>query len=295
MLRILSLLLVCATLAFGAAPAAAATVKVSVNGVGITDFQIAQRVKLFALEGRNNGSKGATEELINEALQLQEAKRLGIGVTEADVDSAVINVARSVKLSNDKLKEVLAANGVGIETLRDRLRASIAWNRVVDEAVTAQVKFSDLELDQQAAAELTAANSYDYILKEVIFLATSGAPSGRTGEANRYRKSFAGCDGAVQLSQSYRDAAVIDVGRRHATQMPEAIAKELAGLNPGGITKPRVIESGVSMLAVCAKEAARDTTFVKGQIRQKQGSELLKAEAEKYLGNLRKKASISYN
>ncbi len=294
MLRVFAFLLLGLSLAIGAAaPATAATVKVRVNGEGITDFDIAQRLKLFSLEGRS-GQKAASDELVNEALQMQEAKRLGITVTDTEVDNAMLNVARNVKLSVDKLQQVLASNGVGTKTLKDRLRASIAWSRITEQSIAPQVKFSELELDKKAASELTAANSFDYILKEVVFLSSGGSAAKRTGEANQYRKSFAGCDSAVQLTASYRDAAVVNVGRRHATQLPEAVAKELAGLNIGGITKPRVIESGVSMLAVCSKEEARDTTFVKGQLKQKQGSEALKAKADEYLSNLRKKAEISY-
>ena len=59
-----------------------------------------------------------------------------------------------------------------------------------------------------------------------------------------------------------------DIGRRHATQFPEALANELAKLNVGGITKPRVVEGGVSMLAVCAKESSQDTTYLANDIRQ---------------------------
>ena len=117
----------------------------------------------------------------------------------------------------------------------------------------------------------------------------------RSGQANNYRSKFAGCDTAVDLSLAYTDAAVIDVGRRHATQLPEAIAKELAGLNVGGITKPRVVESGVSMLAVCEKTQAEDLTFIKGDLRAEQGNEALQGQVEKYLADLRARAKIIYN
>jgi peptidyl-prolyl cis-trans isomerase SurA len=156
------------------------------------------------------------------------------------------------------------------------------------------VTVSDADIEQQAEAKLTAANSYDYILKEVLFIVTKGGSSAskRTSEAAQYRKSFAGCDSAVQLSLSYNDAAVRDIGRRHATQMPDAIAEELAKLNVGGITKPRVVEGGVSMLAVCSKSVSDDTTFLANNLKQDAGNEKLKAEADKYLAELKAKAQI---
>ena len=73
------------------------------------------------------------------------------------------------------------------------------------------------------------------------------------------------------------------------------LADELAGLNVGGISKPRVVEGGVSMLAVCSKTSARDTTFIKNNLRQQAGSEAMKTEAAEYLANLRSKARIVYN
>jgi len=280
----------------GAVLPAAAAVKVMVNDTPITDAQIAQRAKLFTLEGKAASTKAATEELINEAVMLAEANRLGITVTEAQVSEGFTNVARNVKLSTDKLVQVLNQSGVNPDTLRDRLRAAIAWSKVTEAAVASRVQISDLELEQKAAGQLSAANSFDYILKEVIFVMPGGKGNAgaRTGDANQYRRKFQGCDSAVQLSLGFNDAAVIDVGRRHATQLPEAIANELAKLNVGGITKPRVVQNGVSMLAVCQKSEARDTTFIKGEIRAEAGNDMLKGEADKYLQEIRAKAKIVY-
>ena len=63
----------------------------------------------------------------------------------------------------------------------------------------------------------------------------------------------------------------------------------------GPTARPRVTEAGVSMLAICAKNEARDTTFVKNQLRNEQGGKQMQAEAEKYKAELRSKAKIVYN
>jgi peptidyl-prolyl cis-trans isomerase SurA len=280
-------------LSLGAAmPALAQSVRVTVNGTPITDMQVAQRVKLFAIEGNSGGTRGATEQLIDEAIQVAEAKRLGITVTNAQIDDALQQIARNMNIGQERLVAMLQQGGVGTETLKDRLRAAIAWNTITEQAIMPQVQISELELDQQAATKVQDYQSFDYILKEIIFV---GNGSGRSGQANRYRSSFAGCNTAVDLSLTYTDAAVIDVGRRHATQMPEAIAKELAGLNVGGITKPRAVQNGLSMLAVCEKTQAEDLTFIKSEMRADQGNEALSGQVANYLADLRKRAKIIYN
>jgi peptidyl-prolyl cis-trans isomerase SurA len=279
-----------------AAPALAASIAVTVNGEGITDIQVAQRLGLFKLEGKS-GQKAAQDELVNEMIMVQEATRLGFTVTADEIDAAYLQIARNLKVSASNLTQVLTSRGVDPQTLRDRLKANVAWNKVIGSAVSQRVSVSEADIEAEAETKLTAANSYDYILKEVLFIVTPGGASAskRTAEANAYRKSFSGCDSAVQLSLNYNDAAVRDVGRRHATQFPDALADELSKLNVGGITKPRVIETGVSMLAVCAKSVSDDTTFLAGKLRQQTGNTKLKAEADKYLAELKAKAQIIYS
>jgi peptidyl-prolyl cis-trans isomerase SurA len=278
-----------------AVPAFAAGVVVKVNGQAISDVQVSQRAALKALE-HSGGQKQAVDELINEALENQEAARLGLTVSESDIDDALLNVARSLKMSQSNLEKVLTDNGVAVQTLRDRLKATLAWQKVSGAVISQKVQFSEADIDAQAKAKLNATNSYDYILKEVLFLlpASGGSASKRTAEANAYRKAFTGCKNAVQLSLNYTDAAVRDIGRRNANQFPDAIAQELAKLNVGGITTPRVVQGGVSMLAVCSKEASQDTTYIANQLRQNQGDQAVKTAAAKYLADLKAKAQIVY-
>lgn len=279
--------------------ALAAEIRIRVNDTPITDVQITQRAQLVRLEGRGSSASArlalAREELITDQLKLQEAERLGITVAESEVDAAFAQLAQGMRVSTDNLGRVLVDNGTNPTVLRDRLRAQLAWNKISSQVIAPRVQFSEQELEQRAAEELSASDGFDYILKQVIFIIPPGSgvsQSQRTAQANQYRNSFQGCDSAVELSLSYTDAAVVDIGRRHATQLPDPIAEELGSLNVGGITKPRVGEDGVTMLAVCSKDEARDLTFVTGQVRQEVGGELLNDEADSYLEELRNKASI---
>lgn len=279
--------------------AQAATIKVTVGDVPITDIQISQRAKLLQLERRGGSNSArnrmALDELINEAIKIAEATRIGQNPTDAEVNAALLDVSRNMRISSDNLLQILAQNGVNADTLRDRLRATIAWGKVVQTVVTGRIELSNADLEARAAEALTDADSIDYILKEILFIIPAGSNisnSRRTAQANQYRRSFQGCSSAVELSLSYTDAAVIDLGRRHATQLPDAISAELARLNEGGITSPRVVANGVSMLAICSKTVARDLSFATNELRQAVGSDLIEAEAAKYLQELREKASI---
>ena len=263
----------------------AAAVKATVNGTQITDVQLAQRLKLFGLEGRS-GSKAALQELIDEQLMLQEAKRLNIEISEKQVDDAFLNVARNIKVSSDKLREILTQNGVSVDTLRERLRAALAWNQITQNVIMARVQISDVELEQKAEAKLDPSMSYDYILKEVLFVAPGGkGASGRTAQANRYKQSF-GCDsaGARRATPTRGD----EIGRRHATQRPG----HRQGVNSSSAArKPRVVENGVSMLAVCSKSVA-ETPPHQEQLARRGRQCAAQGRQDKYLADLRKKGRI---
>src|SRR5688500_6100993 len=106
--RAIGAIVVGAVLSLAAAmPALAQSVRVTVNGTPITDSQISQRVKLFALEGNDGGTRGATDQLITAAIQMAEAKRLGITVSNAQVDDAFLQIARNINVSQERLGPML--------------------------------------------------------------------------------------------------------------------------------------------------------------------------------------------
>jgi peptidyl-prolyl cis-trans isomerase SurA len=295
--RASSALLVGLVMAFASlVPAFAASVRVTVDGTPISDLQIQQRARLLALEHHpGNLQKEAEDELINEILEEEDAKRYNITVSDTDVDSAFNSMAQGLRISPDKLTQVLVANGVGPDTLRARIRATLAFNQITRNVLAPRVNISEAALSQEARSKLTTAESYDYILKQVLFLPHQGQSAGaRMGDAQRYRARFKGCDSAVPLSESFMDAAVTDVGRRNAMQLDPKLAAELAGLPVGGITRPQVEQDGVSMLAVCQKNQSNDLTFITNQLRAQQGNGQLKTETDKYLASLKAKATIAY-
>ncbi|HTJ57808.1 MAG TPA: SurA N-terminal domain-containing protein [Devosiaceae bacterium] len=290
MSRTLTALAVVLALSFGGTlPTLAAGVRVTVNDTPITDVQISQRAKLMALEHHpGNLTTAATDELINEALELQNAKLYGVNITDAQVEDAYTSISRNMKVSPDKLTLILNSAGVGPETLKARMRATLAWNQITQNVIMPRVQFSEASLAKEAQSKLTAANSYDYILKQVTFIGKGS----RMADANRYRAEFKGCNSAVALSEKFTDAAVTDVGRRHATQLPLPVASELGALPVNGITRPHADPAGTIMLAVCSKEVAKDTTFITNQLRQTAGNDQLKGEQDKYLADLKAKAKI---
>ena len=91
-----------ASVAFLSMPAAASEIKVIVNRVPITSYDIQRRAAFMKLQRRKgNLNEQAEEELIDQSLRLAEAQRLGIRITDEQVDD-LLRQLRQVEQDADQ-------------------------------------------------------------------------------------------------------------------------------------------------------------------------------------------------
>ena len=68
--------------------------------------------------------------LIEERLQIQQGRKLGITPSEEDVTKVLAGMAKNNNMSPEQLGSALRQMGVNIKTLRDRIRAQVVWQDV---------------------------------------------------------------------------------------------------------------------------------------------------------------------
>lgn len=118
------------------------------KAVVYTDTLAVRRVKpkLFA-----DVEDAALEQLIDEQLMLQEAKRQGIAVDEADVDRQAEGVAKRAGAEGEPLHKLLVAwDKRALPSVKARLRADLAWKAAL------QKRQGGEATQDFAAAELAA-------------------------------------------------------------------------------------------------------------------------------------------
>ncbi len=91
--------------------------------------QFATNLQKQALDSARAGilpklRKNAKEELIDERLKLQEAKKLGIEVSDADVKRFLQGLAESNKMTHDQFAQHLKGMGVDISTMAERMQSA---------------------------------------------------------------------------------------------------------------------------------------------------------------------------
>lgn len=280
---------------------AASQIRAIVNGDVVTSYDVAQRARLLPLFGQKGGEKAAMEELVDETLKLQEAKRLGLNIPDKQVDAAFASIGQDKKLNPTQLARELGRIGIEAATMKRWIKAQMTWRQLVQARVRreGQVKTSDIMaamLEKKGSPNSITVS--EYTLQQIIFVVPKGSSDAlvaqRRREAESFRQRFAGCEGSLQQAKNLKGVVVKDLGRRDSSQLSGAQGDEIKGLEPGKTTRPLPGANGVELIAVCAKRdfqsnaAAR--TEVETQLKLAQAKEM----GEEYLAKLRKTAIIKY-
>ncbi len=90
----------------------------------------------------------ALDQLINEKVQLQQARESGIRIEEEALDLAEANIARQNQMDKDQLRAKLTKDGVSLATFRTQLRNQLMTTRLREREVETRVRVSDNDIDQ---------------------------------------------------------------------------------------------------------------------------------------------------
>jgi peptidyl-prolyl cis-trans isomerase SurA len=293
---------IAAHLAFGTVSLAQTSVRVLVNEQPVTTFDVQNRSKMLALFSRGTkGEKDALEQLVDERLMVQEAKRVGMLVGDAEVDEEFADRAKQVKLSTEQFSQALRQNGVDPKTFKDFLRANLSWAKIV----RARFRSSGDVSEQEIASELTSRTFegpleqvYEYLLQPIVFVVPAKAGDGvaaqQESQANAFRSNFQGCGQSLQQAGGIKGVVVKPTVRREQRDLTGAIKEELEALDVGGITKPQRVEDGVQLIAVCEKRVISGQNEATEEVRKELTSERGKMLARRYLRDLRADAVIEY-
>lgn len=107
--------------------------------------------------------------LIDEQLQLQEAKRLDITVKPEEITAAQQKIATENNIMGD-IRDYIKSRGASPTALDDQIRAGIAWSKVVARTLRPRVEVGDDEVDDAIEKMQANAGKQEYQVSE-IFLA----------------------------------------------------------------------------------------------------------------------------
>lgn len=286
--------------------AAEQKIAILVNETPISAYDISQRTKLMAVTTRQKPSealkKKAIDELISEAIQLQEAKKNGIIVPKEDVDKTLAGLAKRNNMTTERLTQGLAQLGVNIRTLRNKFEAQLAWREVVRAKFRSQVSVGNAQVDralseqadEDGAGEKTTVLQLQRVRLEVPEGASQRTIAERLIEAGQLRERITSCEQIKNALKSYSRASVKSIGRKTANEMPQPSRALLTVAKNGQLTPAYVTPTGIELYAVCGRHAIPGDDSKREEVERKLRGEQFEILAVRHLRDLRQEAYIDY-
>ena len=195
--------------------------------------------------------------LIDEQLQLQEAKRLDITVPAAEIDKTLARIAEDNHIAGD-MRGYIRSHGGSPTALEQQIRAGLAWSKVVQRELRPRVEVGDDEVDSVVERLRANAGKEEFLVSE-IFLAVDSLKDEEPVKqvADKLIQQIKGGAnfGAVarQFSQGTGAATGGDIGWIQEGQLSSELNRALAGMHAGQVVGPVRSPSGYHILAVRQK------------------------------------------
>ena len=231
-----------------------------VNGDVITGTDVDQRLALVLLA---NGGRVSDEEkerlrvqvlrnLIDESLQIQEAKSNEITIDRAEINQSFARVATNFRQSIDAFGKYLRDNRSSERTMKRQIEGELAWSRLLRRRVEPFINVSDEEVKQIVDRLTASKGTSEYRVSEIYLSATPEnsaeifANGRRIIDQIRQGGSFQAY--ARQFSEASTAAVGGDLGWVRAAQLPEQLAQAAQEITVGQIAGPIEIPGGFSIL-----------------------------------------------
>lgn len=213
--------------------------------------------------------------LIEEELIMQEAKKLGISVSDQEVQAAVAHIANGNKVPGGDMKGFLESKGIPFSTLYKQIKGSVAWNKLVMRSIRPRIEVSDDEVEVAVESLNDNAGKQEYEVSE-IFLAVDKDSNEEQVKAfadKLFEQITAGAvfsSVARQFSQGTGAAAGGNIGWIREGELDPAVNKVLQSMDEASVSKPVRSGAGYHILGLRDKRvvAFSDISKVKARLGQ---------------------------
>lgn len=255
-----------------------------VNDAVITGTDVDQRVNLILAANtlKLNDQELATlrlqvlGSLIDETLELQEAKTADIKVTPEEIDQRFVLVAKNFQKTVLEFRAFLRNAGSSDRSLRRQIEAELAWNRYLRRRIGNLINVGDAEVKSILARLEAQKGQTEFHVKEIYLRASPDQQAQVFAETRALMQDIqSGKRGfdqtAMERSEATTRAVGGDLGWVKADQLPETLAQAATEMNVNQLAGPIEVPGGFSILYVVDKRKvltadARDSVLSLRQV-----------------------------
>jgi len=282
----------------------------SVNGEIITMKELNDKLSPLLKSGKikgqdemNQARRQILQTLIERKLIEQEAGRLGLRVSDREMQMAIEHFKSSKNLTQEQLQAELAKDGMTWENFQNELRFDLLRSEVIHDEVVSRIAISAEEVKDYLEKHRAEFNLKTKVhLRNILIALPEQAADAdiKAGiaEAGRVREEIENGLEFTEAAKRYSKASNAqdggDLGRIAWDDLNEIIGKAIGGLKPGQVSQPVLADQGVQLFQL-VENIERDEkgeAEAKAEIRRRISQELLQGRIEAWFKELRAKSII---
>src|SRR5271165_4965847 len=192
------------------------------------------------------------DRLILQEIQAQHAKRVGLTISDEQLNSALQEIAGRNKIPFDQLPTALAAQGIDYKQYRESMRKELTLNTLRQRDVISHINVTPRELDQYLARQQSAASNDEFNVSHILLSLPAAATPQQLDEISRKAQELAtraakGEDfGELAIANSNSSTALDggQLGWRKGGQLPQFVLDLVVKMKPGDVSAPVRTPSG---------------------------------------------------
>jgi peptidyl-prolyl cis-trans isomerase SurA len=210
------------------------------------------------------------DRLILQEIQAQHAKRVGLTVSDEQLNSALQEIATRNKIPFDQLPTALAAQGVDYKQYREAMRKELTLSTLRQRDVIAHINVSPHELEQFLTRQQTAAANDEFNVSHILLSLPEAATPKQLEEISQKAQDLAtraskGEDfGQLAIANSNSQTALDggQLGWRKGTQLPQFILDLVTKMKPGEVSEPVRTPSGFHIVKLNERRSGEALVIV---------------------------------
>lgn len=225
-----------------------------VNEEVITQQELNARVDFAFRQLRQQGTQPPSrdvierqliERLINDRVQMQHARDIGMRVDDAELDRALARIADENKLSTMQMRATLEKDGVPYEKFREDIRSEITLSRLREREVAQKIVITESEIDNFIQAQQSQGRNDEYNVSHILVTVPENAtPEQLQTRRTRAEQALAQLKGGTdfrQVAAAFSDAPEALqgglIGWRESNRLPGLFLDALRPLKPGDLSE----------------------------------------------------------
>jgi len=210
------------------------------------------------------------DRLILQEIEMQRAKRIGLSISDEQLNGALQEIAARNKIPFDQLPNALQAQGIDYKQYRESMRKELTLSTLRERDVISHIIVTPHELEQFLARQDSTAANDEFNVSHILLSLPAAATPQQIDEITRKAHDIAeraakGEDfGQLAIANSNSQTALDggSLGWRKGTQLPQFILDLVTKMKPGEVSDPVRTPSGFHIVKLNERKSGEAQVIV---------------------------------